>query len=443
MQFTTPVNIKSNKTIDHNSRIVMLGSCFAENIGKKLIECGFNVVMNPMGILYNPISIHNALTRIIENREFTEDELFYHNGLWASFMHHGSFSHSDKNEALKMMNERLHEGHEQLKNATHLIITFGSAEVYEHNNNVVSNCHKLPSRQFTHRLLSINEIIDIYKTRDTRHETRDTTQYCPPVLGGRAERRGLSLATKNYLPVLEEQALGGGGQTNNCPPVLEEQAIDGEGQTNNCPPVLGGRAERRGLSLATNNCPPVLEEQALDGGGQTNNCPPVLGGRAERRGLSLSTNNCPPVLEEQTIGGGGQKLSTIFTISPVRYLSEGAHHGQINKSTLLLATDQICREMGADYFPSYEIMMDELRDYRYYATDMIHPSDVAIDYIFERFTETYLTNEAIRIAEEIKKIKKSLAHRPLHPDSEEYQNFKKKLSQQIAAIAQKYPNVKI
>ena len=426
MQFTTPVNIKSNKTIDHNSRIVMLGSCFAENIGKKLIECGFNVVMNPMGILYNPISIHNALTRIIENREFTEDELFYHNGLWASFMHHGSFSHSDKNEALKIMNERLHEGHEQLKNATHLIITFGSAEVYEHNNNVVSNCHKLPSRQFTHRLLSINEIIDIYKTRDTRHETRDTryeirdtrheirdmrheirdtTQYCPPVLGGRA--------------------VGGGGQTNNYPLISEEQAIGGGGQTNNCPPVLGERAERRRLSLATNNCPPVL------------------GGRAERRGLSLATKNYLPVLEEQTIGGGGQELSTIFTISPVRYLSEGAHHGQINKSTLLLATDQICREIGADYFPSYEIMMDELRDYRYYATDMIHPSEVAIDYIFERFTETYLTNEAIRTAEEIKKIKKSLAHRPLHPDSEEYQNFKKKLSQQIAAIAQKYPNVKI
>ena len=420
MQFTTPVNIKPNKTIDHNSRIVMLGSCFAENIGKKLIECGFNVVMNPMGILYNPISIHNALTRIIENREFTEDELFYHNGLWASFMHHGSFSHSDKNEALKMMNERLHEGHEQLKNATHLIITFGSAEVYEHNNNVVSNCHKLPSRQFTHRLLSINEITNAYLEQI---DESLTTQYCPPVLGGRAvgrggqtnncppvlggraERRGLSLATKNYLPVLEEQAIDGGGQTNNCPPVLEEQTIDGEGQTNNCPPVLGGRAERRGLSLAT--------------------------------------KNCPPVLEEQTIGGGGQKLSTIFTISPVRYLSEGAHHGQINKSTLLLATDQICREIGADYFPSYEIMMDELRDYRYYATDMIHPSDVAIDYIFERFTDTYLTDEAIRIAEEIKKIKKSLAHRPLHPDSEEYQNFKKKLSQQIAAIAKKYPNVKI
>ena len=88
-------------------------------------------------------------------------------------------------------------------------------------------------------------------------------------------------------------------------------------------------------------------------------------------------------------------------------------------------------------------MMDELRDYRYYATDMIHPSEVAIDYIFERFTETYLTNEAIRTAEEIKKIKKSLSHRPLHPDSEEYQHFKKKLSQQIAAIAQKYPNIVI
>ena len=307
MQFTTPVNIKPNKSIDHNSRIVMLGSCFAENIGKKLIECGFNVVMNPMGILYNPISIHTALQRIIEGREFTEEELFYHNGLWASFMHHGSFSHSDKNEALRMMNERLLEAHHQLKNATHLIITFGSAEIYEKDGYVVSNCHKLPARQFTHRLLSTSEI---------------TTPYY-----------SLFPAPYSLLP--------------------------------------------------------------------------------------------------------------IFTISPVRYLGEGAHHGQINKSTLLLATEQICKETGADYFPSYEIMMDELRDYRYYATDMIHPSEVAIDYIFERFTETYLTNEAIRTAEEIKKIKKSLSHRPLHPDSEEYQNFKKKLSQQISTIAQKYPNIKL
>ena len=307
MLFTTPVNIKPNKSINHNSRIVMLGSCFAENIGKKLIECGFNVVMNPMGILYNPISIHKALERIIEGREFTTDELFYHNGLWASFMHHGSFSHSDKSEALKMMNERLLEAHHQLKNATHLIITFGSSEVYEHNGQVVANCHKLPARHFTHRLLSTNEI---------------TTPYY-----------SLFPAPYSLLP--------------------------------------------------------------------------------------------------------------IFTISPVRYLGEGAHHGQINKATILLATDQICRETGADYFPSYEIMMDELRDYRYYATDMIHPSEMAIDYIFERFTTTYLTEEAIRTAEEIKKIKKSLSHRPLHPDSEEYQKFKKKLSQQIDMITEKYPNIKL
>ena len=326
MKFTTPVNIPPKKTIDHNSRIVMLGSCFAENIGKKLIDCGFNVVMNPMGILYNPISIHSALKRIIDGREFTEDELFYHNGLWASFMHHGSFSHSDQTETLKMINERLHEGHEQLKNATHLIITFGSAEVYEKDGNVVSNCHKLPSRQFTHRLLSIDEITNAYLEQSDENLA---TQYCPPVLGGRAE------------------------------------------------------------------------------------------------------------------GGGGQELSTIFTISPVRYLGEGAHHGQINKATLLLATDKICQKTGADYFPSYEIMMDELRDYRYYAADMIHPSEIAIEYIFERFAETYLTDEAIRTAEEVQKIKKSLAHRPLHPESEEYEKFKKKLSQQIEAITKKYPTIKL
>ena len=348
MLFTTPVNIKPNKSIDHNSRIVMLGSCFAENIGKKLIDCGFNVVMNPMGILYNPISIHNALQRIIEGREFTEDELFYHNGLWASFMHHGSFSHSDKSEALKIMNERLLEAHHQLKNATHLIITFGSSEVYEHDGQVVANCHKLPSRQFTHRLLSINEI---------------TTQYCPPIL---------------------------------------EQSTE---------------------NLTTQYCPPASEQSTE----------------------SLASKYCPPVLGGRAVGGGGQhsSLLTIFTISPVRYLGEGAHHGQINKATLLLATDQICCETGAEYFPSYEIMMDELRDYRYYATDMIHPSEVAIDYIFERFTTTYLTEEAIRTAEEIKKIKKSLSHRPLHPDSEEYQKFQQKLSLQITTINQKYPNIKL
>ena len=306
MNFTTPVNIKPNKTIDHNSRIVMLGSCFAENIGKKLIDCGFNVVMNPMGILYNPISIFSTLSRIIEGREFTENELFQHNGLWASFMHHGSFSHSDKSEALRLMKEKLHEGHKQLKNATHLIITFGSAEVYEHNGLVVSNCHKLPSREFTHRLLSIDEIIT--------------------------------------------------------------------------------------------------------------------------SSISLSSLN--------------PQLSTIFTISPVRYLGNGAHHGQINKATLLLATEQLCQTTGAKYFPSYEIMMDELRDYRYYAADMIHPSEIAVEYIFERFTATYLTEEAIRTAEEVLKIKKSLSHRPLHPDSDEYIKFKKKLSQQIDAIVKKYPDIK-
>ncbi|MBO5728836.1 MAG: GSCFA domain-containing protein [Paludibacteraceae bacterium] len=307
MKFTTPINIKPNKTIDHNSRIVMLGSCFAENIGKRLIDCGFNVVVNPMGILYNPKSIAAALDRLITGIEFTEEELFYHNGLWASFMHHGSFSHTDKNEALRMMNERLREGHEQLKNATHLIITFGSAEVYERNGMVVSNCHKLPAREFTHRLLAIKEI---------------TTPYS-----------------------------------------------------------------------------------------------------------RLSTLN--------------SQFSTLFTISPVRYMGEGAHHGQLNKATLLLATDEICRTTGADYFPSYEIMMDELRDYRFYATDMIHPSEVAVDYIFERFADTYLTDEAIRTADEVRKIKKSLSHRPLHPDSEEYEKFQKKLSQQIDAIAKKYPNIKL
>ena len=321
MNFTTHINIKPNRTIDHNSRIIMLGSCFTENIGKRLIDCGFDVVINPMGILYNPISIGAALDRLISGREFTEDELFCHNGLWASFMHHGSFSHIDKDETLKVMNERLKEGYEQLKNATHLIITLGSAEVYEREGKVVSNCHKLPAREFTHRLLSIEE------------------------------------CTSGYLEPWRK--------------------------THNSQPTISSLDDKCTIS----------------------------------------------------------RIQTILTISPVRYLGNGAHQGQLNKATLLLATEEICKEIGADYFPSYEIMMDELRDYRYYATDMIHPSDLAVDYIFERFVNTYLTDEAIRMAEEIKKIKKSLAHRPLHPDSEEYQNFKKKLYQQIESILKKYPNI--
>ena len=120
------------------------------------------------------------------------------------------------------------------------------------------------------------------------------------------------------------------------------------------------------------------------------------------------------------------KLKVVFTVSPIRHWKDGAVENQLSKSVLLLAIDQIIRTLGNNYckyFPSYEIMMDELRDYRFYAEDMIHISPVAIDYIFERFSKVMVSPESLVTAKQVMKIKKNLAHRAVNGTSPEYEKF--------------------
>ncbi len=135
-------------------------------------------------------------------------------------------------------------------------------------------------------------------------------------------------------------------------------------------------------------------------------------------------------------------IRIIFTVSPIRHVRDGMHENQLSKSTLLLAADELVRRFPdcAYYFPSYEIQIDELRDYRFYAEDMVHPSSVAVDFIWEKFSGTLFSEETLRLIDEWQKIQQALNHKPFHPDSAEYQAFLRKIQAQKDAFCKKNPS---
>ncbi len=258
--------------IDYATGIVSLGSCFSDEIGMRLRESDFHVEQNPFGTLYNPASIAAALRRIMYNREVGREDLVEYGGLWHSWHHHGSFSRPTVEECLEVCNSRLHGAHEALKQARLLLVTFGSAWVYEHEGEVVANCHKLPQDNFVRQCMTVDDIVSLWR--------------------------------------------------------------------------------------------PLLEE----------------------------VHACYPMLH------------ILFTVSPIRHIGDGLHGNQLSKSTLLLAVDELVdhdlppvkrKKKDAKveeserpvtlYFPSYEIVVDELRDYRFYGPDMVHPTDLAVDVVWDRF----------------------------------------------------------
>ena len=171
------------------------------------------------------------------------------------------------------------------------------------------------------------------------------------------------------------------------------------------------------------------------------NCHKLPNKLSKERQLSIDeiVNTTSEVIDK--IKSINNDIQIIITISPVRYAGKGMHNNQINKATLLLATEELCKKYGLIYFPSFEIVLDELRDYRYYAEDMIHPSEIAVRYIWERFCDSMLTKECNRLLPEIEKINKSINHRPLHPESEEYRTFLMNLEKEIKILRTKYPNI--
>lgn len=309
MDFRTPVEWHGeSEEIKYSDHVLLMGSCFAENVGGLLLENKFSCDVNPFGILYNPLSIAKALRQMLDGKVYTMDDLFDSGGQWHSWMHHSSFSSTDADECLNRINSRLEKAASALPRTSWLIMTWGTAFVYEKDSEVVGNCHKQPDRLFTHRLLDVDTICGEWN--DTLREAK----------------------------------------------------------------------------------------QRFPG------------------------------------------LKVMLSVSPIRHLKDGLHGNQISKSVLLLAIDRLCRELDfCHYFPSYEIVMDELRDYRFYAEDMLHPSPLAVKYIWECFCSTYMSKDTQRVMKEWADIQKGLAHRPFNPDSDAYRRFLSQIVLKIEELKEKFP----
>jgi hypothetical protein len=313
MELRTTFNIEpSPYKITYDDRVMFIGSCFASSIGEQMERGKMNVMINPAGTVYNPVSVCNTLNSITAGKEFTKDDLYFYDGMWLSFCHYTDFSSEDPDETLNKINSKLKEASSFLKNSGFLFVTLGTARIYRWKKSglVVSNCHKIPSGEFSFEMLSVKEIVDLW--------------------------------TKQ---------------------------------------------------------------------------------------LDRLSDICPG-------------LKVIFTISPVRHLKDGAHGNQVSKSVLFLAVEELLAHASRPrYFPAYELVMDDLRDYRFYDDDMIHPSDSAINYIWEAFSGSYLDKAALKIWNEALKITKAHSHRFNSDNRSKKRDFARKILARIAEIENKVPNI--
>ena len=300
MKLQTPVADEPCKVgISYEDKIMMLGSCFTDNIGRQLVDYGFDVCVNPFGTLYNPVSILRSVERLISGTPFTAEDCVQIGAVdtrWCSFSHHTSFARASREEFLEHANMALKASHEHFLSCTKVIITLGTSWCFRHKESdaIVSNCLKHPASEFFRKRLSAAEVTE-------------------------ALRRIVELCCESSAGV------------------------------------------------------------------------------------------CPKQF--------------IFTVSPIRHFKDGAHGNQISKSALLLGIDDLLAGLPADlsmnpfyfadYFPAYEIVMDELRDYRFYAEDMCHPTQQTVDYIRERFLGWALhADESPRLQEKIREYRRS-CHIPL------------------------------
>ncbi len=272
MELMTRIDIPASEwKIAAGEKVLLVGSCFADEIGEKMVRGGFEAMVNPFGTLYNPASIAASLLRSISEKEYTVDsvELIQSesDGMWHSWMHHSSFSSLDVATLVERINGTTHCVADFLREADVLIVTMGTAIIYrlKETGMLVANCHKQLDSLFVRERLNSYDIVDQWEM---------------------------------LLQLLE------------------------------------------------------------------------------------SVN---------------PKLKVIFTVSPIRHKRDGYHVNQVSKGILLQGVDEIVNGKSSNsqcfYFPSYEIMMDELRDYRFYADDMIHPSEKAVEYIWQRFQDTYFDNK--------------------------------------------------
>jgi len=312
LQTHIPFSKETNNLIDYNSKIILLGSCFSENIGKKFRYLKFQSVQNPFGILFHPKAIETIIKNAINKKKYTEKDVFFLNERWQSFEAHSQLSYSSKEEILQQLNKASISTNKSLKSSTHIIITLGTSWVYrlKESGLAVANCHKVPQGKFQKELLSINEIIE-------------------------------SIAVM----------------------------------------------------------------------------------------ISLIKEINPTI-------------NFIFTVSPVRHIKDGFIENQQSKAHLITALHQVIKSLeNSFYFPSYEIMMDELRDYRFYKEDMIHPNNIAVNYIWEKLSKKWFSDETLQTTEQIEKIQKNLDHKPFNSESLLHEKFIKSTEQKIKKLQEKLPHI--
>ncbi|WP_299129887.1 GSCFA domain-containing protein [uncultured Winogradskyella sp.] len=316
MKLLTQIQLdkQPHNQIDYKANVLLLGSCFSENIGDKFEYFKFQSKVNPFGIQFHPLAIENLITRAITKDYYSETELVFNNEQWCCLEAHSKLNAVSKEVLLNTLNAQIEAAHHYLKKSSHIIITLGTAWVYRYiaTNKIVANCHKLKQKEFIKELLSVEQI------------------------------------------------------------TASLEAI-----------------------------------------------------------VSLVRHVNP-------------KVNFIFTVSPVRHLKDGFIENTQSKSHLVAAIHSLLSHRAKSrchYFPSYEIVMDELRDYRFYAKDMVHPNELAIDYIWGKFKYVWLTEEALKIADKVAAIQAKIAHRPFNPNSVAHQQFCDKLQSEIKDIQNKYPNI--
>ena len=294
MNFTTQIPISKHKNnISHKDKIMLLGSCFTENIGNKLSINGFETLINPFGILYNPFSICSSLNRIINLKFLDSEDLVKVNEFWFSYEHHGVFRDEKCDNLLQTINLGITKANLFLKQTNWLIITLGTAWVFflKENNKILGNCHKLNPQLIDKKLLSVDEIVE---------------------------------------------------------------------------------------------------------------------------NISLTINNIREI---------NPNIKIILTVSPIRHWKQGYRENIISKSALHLATNQLCETINdCFYFPAYDIVMDELRDYRFYQADMLHPSEIAVDYIWEKFSTHLFSDSTANLCKNYCKLHSMKQHKAFNPESQGYKN---------------------
>lgn len=300
MEFRTEIKLASQQEnqIDHQSKVLLLGSCFSENIGQKLSYYKFKISVNPFGILFSPTAIEKVIHDTVNQTTYTTNDLVQSGEIYHSLHHHSEISSMDKDLVIAKIIQGQKSCLEFLKQASHVVITLGTSWVYEYiaTKELVANCHKIPQKEFKKRMLSVDEIAS---------------------------------------------------------------------------------------SL-------------------------------ERTVLLIKKEN--------------PSVQIVFTVSPVRHTKDGLVENSRSKAHLLAAIHKIKEGHDVAYFGSYEIMMDDLRDYRFYETDMIHPNEVAIDYIWEQFTKAWIAEKSLGYFKRIMAVQQGLRHRSFHPKSKSHREFLEKLT---------------